>query len=351
MLKEIGGFLLVALGGWIYKAIQPPPPRLCGSPNGPPVTATRVKLRDGRHLAYKERGVPKEKAKYKIIVAHGIADSKEFIIPVSQELVEELSLYLLSYDRAGYGESDPNPKRSVKSEAFDMQELADQLEIGPRFYVIGISMGAYAAWSCLKHIPHRLAGVALVVPIINYWWPSLPASLCSEAYRTLLVQDQWALRIAHYAPHLVYWWATQKWFPAFSALEGTLKIFSQKDREIIQKMSANQPTTTEDKARQQGDFESIHRDIMVGFSTWDFDPMDLSDPFPHKGSVHIWQGYEDKLVPFLLQRYVSKRLPWIRYHELADCGHLLIKSDGVSDEILRALVCGESSSNLAEFND
>ena len=64
-------------------------------------------------------------------------------------------MYLLSYDRAGYGESDPNPKRSVKSEAFDMQELADQLEIGPRFYVIGISMGAYAAWSCLKHIPHR----------------------------------------------------------------------------------------------------------------------------------------------------------------------------------------------------
>ena len=56
-------------------------------------------------------------------------------------------MYLLSYDRAGYGESDPNPKRSVKSEAFDIQELADQLEIGPRFYVIGISMGTYAAWS------------------------------------------------------------------------------------------------------------------------------------------------------------------------------------------------------------
>ncbi|XXG65019.1 hypothetical protein AAC387_Pa05g2825 [Persea americana] len=66
-------------------------------------------------------------------------------------------------------------------------------------------------------------------------------------------------------------------------------------------MSANQPPTTEDKARQQGDFESIHRDLMVGFSTWDFDPMDLSNPFPHKGSFHIWQGYEDKLVPFLLK--------------------------------------------------
>lgn len=69
--------------------------------------------------------------------------------------MEELGIYFLSYDRAGYGESDPNPKRSVKSEAFDIQELADELEIGEKFYVIGISMGGYAAWSCLKYIPHR----------------------------------------------------------------------------------------------------------------------------------------------------------------------------------------------------
>jgi hypothetical protein len=43
----------------------------------------------------------------------------------------------------------------VKSEAFDIQELADQLQIGSKFYVIGISMGAYPIWGCLKYIPHR----------------------------------------------------------------------------------------------------------------------------------------------------------------------------------------------------
>ncbi|XXG65020.1 hypothetical protein AAC387_Pa05g2826 [Persea americana] len=210
MFKEIVVVLPVALGGLIYEAIRPPPPRLCGSPNGPPVTATRVRLRDGRHLAYNESGVPKDKAKYKIVVLHGMGDSREFIIPASRKLVEELGIYFLTYDRAGYGESDPDPKRSVKSEAFDIQELADQLELGARFYVIGISMGSYAAWSCLKHIPHRLKGVALVCPIVNYWWPSLAANVSEEAYRTLLPQDQWTLRIAHYAPHLVFWWATQK---------------------------------------------------------------------------------------------------------------------------------------------
>lgn len=72
-----------------------------------------------------------------------------------QELIEKLGIYFLLYDRAGYGDSDPNSKRSLKSEAYDIQELADQLKLGPKFYVIGVSMGSYPAWSCLKHIPHR----------------------------------------------------------------------------------------------------------------------------------------------------------------------------------------------------
>ena len=72
-----------------------------------------------------------------------------------QDLIDELGLYLVTFDRAGYGESDPNPKRLVKSEAFDLQELADQLELGPKFHVIGVSIGTYPIWACLKYIPHR----------------------------------------------------------------------------------------------------------------------------------------------------------------------------------------------------
>lgn len=69
--------------------------------------------------------------------------------------MDELGVCILTFDRAGYGESDPNPKRSVKSEAFDIQELADQLHLGSKFYLIGVSLGTYAVWACLKYIPHR----------------------------------------------------------------------------------------------------------------------------------------------------------------------------------------------------
>ena len=187
-----------------------------------------------------------------------------------QELIEELGIYFLFFDRAGYGDSDPNPKRSVKSEAFDIQELADKLHIGSKFFVIGVSIGAYPIWGCLKYIPNRhdaffnhklrsftpffwdcsscfssticsnicrLAGASLVVPFVNYWWPCFPSQLAKEGLKTLPARDQWVFRIAYHAPWLFYWWMTQKWFPSLSIMSGNMSIFSQPDLEMLKKFS------------------------------------------------------------------------------------------------------------------
>lgn len=343
MLTAAIAVLLVVLFGWVYQAIRPPPPRICGTPNGPPVTSSRIKLRDGRYLAYKEAGTPKEKAKYRVILVHGFGSSKDHEFPASQGLVDELGIYFLSFDRAGYGESDPNPKRTVKSEAMDIEELADQLELGSKFYLIGTSMGAYPAWSCLNYIPHRLAGVALVAPAVNYWWPSFPANLSRMSYKKLLVQDQRTFWIAHHLPSLLYGWISQKWFPASAAIEGHPDLFTPQDMEIIQKIKAHAESTgLQNKAAQQSVFESLHRDIMVLFSNWEFDPMKISNPFQkNEGTVDIWQGYEDRFVPVELQRYVAQKLPWIRYHENPKGGHLFASIDGWGDIILKALLLGE----------
>lgn len=95
------------------------------------------------------------------------------------------------------------------------------------------------------------------------------------------------------------------------------------------------------KVTQQGEFESLHRDLMVGFGKWEFDPMDLENPFPNnEGSVHLWQGDEDRMVPVMLQRYVVQKLPWIHYHELPGAGHLFSYVPGTSETILKALLLG-----------
>ncbi|KAL4605840.1 hypothetical protein ACB092_09G059100 [Castanea dentata] len=240
MLKRAVVLFFVGILAWAYKATQPPPPKICGSPDGPPVTAARIKLSDGRHLAYKEHGVPKETANYKIVFVHGFDSCRHDAVVakiLSPEIVEELRIYVVSFDRPGYGESDPNPKRTVKSMALDIEELADQLGLGSKFYVIGFSMGGQVLWSCLKYIPHRLTGAGLLAPVINYWWPGFPENLSSEAYYQQLPQDQWAVRVAHYTPWLTHWWNTKKWFPASSIASLNLDILSSQDKELMAKRS------------------------------------------------------------------------------------------------------------------
>eukprot|EP00268_Persea_americana_P054011 TRINITY_DN6159_c0_g1_i7.p1 TRINITY_DN6159_c0_g1~~TRINITY_DN6159_c0_g1_i7.p1 ORF type:complete len:113 (-),score=13.31 TRINITY_DN6159_c0_g1_i7:924-1262(-) len=81
MLKKAPAVVLLCILAWAYQVIQPPPPNICGSPNGPPITAPRIALKDGRHLAYKEHGVPKDMAKYKIIYVHGFDSCRHDALP------------------------------------------------------------------------------------------------------------------------------------------------------------------------------------------------------------------------------------------------------------------------------
>lgn len=87
MIVKLAVAVLGGLLGFIYVALKAPPPKVCGSPGGPPVTSPRVRLADGRHLAYKEAGVSKENAKFKLIFIHGFASSKDIHLPISRVIL------------------------------------------------------------------------------------------------------------------------------------------------------------------------------------------------------------------------------------------------------------------------
>ncbi|CAL9053558.1 unnamed protein product [Musa banksii] len=334
---------LVGLASWYYAVeIRPPPPTPCGSEDGPPVTAPRIRLRDGRFLAYSETGVPRERAAYKIVHCHGFGSSRLDSPRSSPELIEELGIYIVGYDRAGYGESDPNPSRSLRSEASDIAELADALELGPRFYLIGFSLGGHAVWASIKYIPDRIAGAAMMAPVINYRWPGFPRHLSEEAYRKQQPGDQWALRVAYYAPWLLHWWMKQSWLPSSTVIKGTTHLPNRLDAQLREYVMKNSGMFEERRklATQQGMLESFYRDMMVMFGKWEFDPMDLSQPpFP----VHLWHGDEDGLVPVTLQRYICSRLSWINYHELKETGHYLGGVQSLVDVVLKTLLVASVS--------
>lgn len=97
MLLEIAVAIVVCLVGFVYASIKPPPPKICGSPGGPPVTSPRIRLKDGRHVAYLLRGVPLEKAKHKVVVCHGYRDVKDMVFIYSQVTCHFLILRIEQY--------------------------------------------------------------------------------------------------------------------------------------------------------------------------------------------------------------------------------------------------------------
>lgn len=85
---------------------------------------------------------------------------------------------------------------------------------------------------------NRLAGSALLAPVVNYWWPGLPSNLTEQAYKQIPLQDQWALRVAHYMPWLTYWWNTQKLFPAAAVIAHNPQVFSNQDKELLPEIAS-----------------------------------------------------------------------------------------------------------------
>ena len=73
----------MVLLGSAYQVTQPVHPEMTESDDACPASSPRIRLSDGRYLAYKERGVPKNESNYKIIVIHGFGSSKEmnFLAP------------------------------------------------------------------------------------------------------------------------------------------------------------------------------------------------------------------------------------------------------------------------------
>ena len=78
----------------------------------------------------------------------------------------------------------------------------------------------------------RLAGVAMIAPVINYLWPSFPESLIKEDYRRKLIK--WSMWFANYFPRLLYWWVTQKWLPSNSVIEKNPAFFNKRDIDILE---------------------------------------------------------------------------------------------------------------------
>ncbi|KAL9272854.1 hypothetical protein AKJ16_DCAP18937 [Drosera capensis] len=112
-------------------------------------------------------------------------------------------------------------------------------------------------------IHSQLAGVALVVPVVNYRWPCLPREPCSSVFSKLDLAERLRLHILHRAPKLA--WMLRSWLPwptVHSMLKKNPRAFNESDMRIMNFLWSLR-ALDKDKIQQQGDYVSPHKDMEI----------------------------------------------------------------------------------------
>ena len=116
---------------------------------------------DGRRIAYCDSGDPEA---IPVVSHHGTPGSRLDRHPDGARMLADLGVRVISYDRPGYGGSDPKPGRLVVDAADDVAALADHLGI-ETFAVVGASGGGPHALACSARLGDRVRRVGVVVGV------------------------------------------------------------------------------------------------------------------------------------------------------------------------------------------
>ncbi|KAL8092319.1 hypothetical protein AgCh_034571 [Apium graveolens] len=299
-----------------------------------PPNSTHVLLPDGRHLAYQEQGVSAEKARFSIIAPHAFFSSRLAGIPgIKSSLMQEFGVRLITYDLPGFGKSDPHPNRNLKSSAEDMLQLSYNMGVTDKFWVLGYSSGSMHAWSALKYIPDRLAGMTK-----------------EERSRTW---NNWSYRRKfmyflgrRFPRFLPYFYHKSSMSAKVTPREKWLSLsLGKKDKAFIEgEMFQEFWKRDVEESVRQGNAKPMVEEAVLQVSSWGFSLVNLNTQKNDKGKgfllwlkskysqaeeemtgllgpIHIWQGMDDKVVPPSIVDFVGRVLPGAIVHKLFHHGH------------------------------
>jgi pimeloyl-ACP methyl ester carboxylesterase len=119
-----------------------------------------VPAADGRTLHVLEAGEPDGAC---VVVHHGTPMSGA-LFAAEIESARERGLRLVAYDRPGYGESSPDPGRSVADAAADVAAILDALGVA-RFATYGASGGGPHALACAALLGDRCAAALTIAGV------------------------------------------------------------------------------------------------------------------------------------------------------------------------------------------
>jgi pimeloyl-ACP methyl ester carboxylesterase/1-acyl-sn-glycerol-3-phosphate acyltransferase len=288
----------------------------------------KLTLRDGRTLAYMDRG---PRTGTPVVHFHSFQGSRLESMAANDDLLARLNIRLISPDRPGIGLSTPARDRTIAGWAADVRQLTDHL-LGPgqSFSILGFSAGATYALAC-----GQLPGLRAIALVSSMGLPHLIASwrrFSQEAWHILLsaklanFRSATFLRLEKKHRDRLF----DDWESYFKDVKRGLsaddqRILSQPDIE-----ESFRQNRRESYAQGPG---YLLQEVQALYSDPHIDISHLA-----ACTVLITHGIDDQVVPVEVARDLHARIPGSGFQELPRRGHYFVYEPDEMENLLVALL-------------
>jgi pimeloyl-ACP methyl ester carboxylesterase len=263
---------------------------------------------EGRRIGVAEYGAPQG---LPLFYAHGTPGSRlegrHF-----HDTARRSGIRLICLDRPGIGQSDFAPHYNLLDYPRDLVFVADQFGIDG-FGVLGWSSGGPHTLTCGLEIPERLRCLVVLASYTNF-------GEYAPAQALLWEHDQLAPAIAVKSQVLFRALLTLLRFAERHApllyLAFIKRSSTARDVAILERTDVySHFMTNQDEAFQQG-VNGILRDLYIEYIDWGYRLEEVHYP------VQVFQGREDRFVPWQFAAHLAQSLPQAEVHYLEQQGHL-----------------------------
>jgi pimeloyl-ACP methyl ester carboxylesterase len=251
---------------------------------------------DGRRLTVETFG---DSAGRPVFLLHGTPGSRLGPCPRGMVLYR-LGVFLITFDRPGYGGSDRLAGRSVADCAADVAAIADAFGF-ERFAVVGRSGGGPHALACAALLPARTTRVGVLVGLAPRvadgldWFAGMAASNVLEYTAAAAGHARLAARLAPAAEEI-------RADPA-SLVAGLQAELPESDRRVVADPGIRAMLVRNFAEGLRASADGWIDDALAFCSPWGFDPASIAAP------VLLWHGEDDVFSPIGHARWLADRIP------------------------------------------
>jgi pimeloyl-ACP methyl ester carboxylesterase len=262
-----------------------------------------------------------------VLIFHDGSPTAAVPFPPLSAPATERGLRTVTFSRPGYAASTPQPGRSVASVVADTAAILGVLD-AETFLTIGWSGGGPHALACAALLPNRCMAAATLASVAPYGVAGL----------------DW---LAGMGPENV------EEFGSAIAGEEQLNPYLEREAAVLRKVTGSDVAAAlgglvseVDKRALTGDYAEImaariRRAVSAGIAGWRDDDLAFTRAWGFDlNTIHvpvaIWQGDEDRMVPFAHGKWLAANIPGARARLLPGDGHLSLVGhlERVLDELL-----------------